>query len=121
MFPALDYLLASSSSSATGNVLHRDLTLQRTIILAVLDVQMHLAPSLTKMSVPDCTTCASLETRHDGARKKLSVTRLFCGGFNMALWFRVFLTHSSTPITSTALTRPTLGTLLFVCQEEFGS
>ena len=28
----------------------------KTIILAVLDVRMHLIPSLTTMSVPDCTT-----------------------------------------------------------------
>ena len=73
---ALGYLLASSASSATDYALHRDFTLRRTSILAVLDVQMHLTPSLTTMSVPDCTTSSFQETRHDGATKKLLVTRL---------------------------------------------
>ena len=51
-------------------------TLRRMITLAVLDVRMHLTPSLTTMCVPDCTTSFFLETRHDGATKKLPVTRL---------------------------------------------
>ena len=37
-----------------------------------------------------------------------------CEAFNMASWFWVFLTHSSMLITSTAVTRQTLGTLVIV-------
>ena len=39
-----------------GSVLHKDFTLRRTIILAVLDARMSLTPSLTTICVPDCTT-----------------------------------------------------------------
>ena len=78
VLPALDYLLASSASPATVYALQGEFTLRRTIILSVLVVQMHLIPSLTTMSVPDCTT--SFWTRHDGATKKLPVTPLHLPG-----------------------------------------
>ena len=76
MLHALDYLLASFASSVTGCALHRDFTLPRTIILAVLDVRMRLTPYLTTMNVPVCANSFFLETRHDGATKTLPVTRL---------------------------------------------
>ena len=47
-----------------GYALHRDFTLRKTIAIAPLDVRMHLIPSLTTLSVPDCTTSFFLETRH---------------------------------------------------------
>ena len=66
---ALGYWLASLASSVMGSVLHKDFTLRRTIILAVLDARMNLTPSLTTTCVPDCTTSFSLSGDTDGGTR----------------------------------------------------
>ena len=110
MLPALGYSLVSFASYVMGSALHRDFTLRKTITLAVLDVRMHLTPSLTTVNVPDCTTFVSF-WRHATVvpQRKLPVKRLDLMGFLDAFENAHYVI------------RPTLGILVIVCQEEFGS
>ena len=116
--PALDYLLASSASSVMGCALHRDFTLRKTIIPAVLDVRMNLTPSLTTMSPRLHNLFRSGGTPLWYHQEIVCYTiwspGCSCEAFNMASWSWFFLTHSSVLITSTAVTRQTLGTLVTV-------
>ena len=82
-------------------------------MLAVLDVWMHLDP------LSDCTTSFFLpETRHDGATKKLLVTRGFLRSLQNGIVFWgffdafVYAHHKHRRDSANAGN---------VCQEEFGS
>ena len=75
-----------------GSVLHKDFTLRRTIILAVLDARMNLTPSLTTICVPDCTTSFSLSGDTDGGTRVVDCETLAeWGVISRSLRERIFI------------------------------